>query len=579
MQLIENFIKLQGLRVFHGDFGSGKVLLTSQNQVLISDFAPIKPFSLQAPKQSPIEFYQLWFDEGLDGDLGEIGRGCYLAPERLKFNSSSSTSFELLGAADLFSLGCVLAELFSENGETFLQFKNVLSLSSKSKGSDACENLIDEFLKRIRVKNELCPLIKKLCSQDPLKRSLSALDIENLKSMIDVKLKNWREFVNLYRLNEGLNFFAKKELIIKKKCEAQNLDPKQVETLCLLILRENEALLRILLVDLLFKVFQNNENFNFDELLKALNVEENLMIEDLVIRNLLSMKNFNFHLNEQPKFSLIKAFSNFNLKADREALFQQILKEPDLKKVLYVLEVKNCAREKVKDVLVKLLQIYRARGLRDFEFERQLAFWFFAVNIEEEEVMALFDLCNLTTPYQLHRPVKKDQLGPAATNRIAYQFDLKKNKIPIEILRNQESLSVTMIANTNTITNTNTNTNINTHSLSRRQQITGCKKLKQRLLIDGIPWKFADNEKCLAILQSPDRSFFLFHSQSTIYFWDIKEILPTTGKEGAKFKSSKREALGAVCPRGVDGVICSVVFSDDNSLFIAFEDGIIGLYK
>lgn len=220
-QLIECFIKLHGLRAFHGDFGSGKVFLTSQNKVTIGDFAPIKPFGLQSKQQNPIEFYQIWFDEGLDGESNEIGKGCYLAPERLKFNPSES--FE---AADLFSLGCVLMELFTSRG--FLQFKDTLKLSN-AKDKEEYDRLLAGHINHGVTCTPIVDLVKRLCSFNPMERSLTFDDLEMIKSLADPKIRKWRNSINLYKTSES--FYSKKFAISQF--------PKEIhdhESLILLIL-------------------------------------------------------------------------------------------------------------------------------------------------------------------------------------------------------------------------------------------------------------------------------------------------------------------------------------------------------
>ena len=250
-QLVESFIKLHSVRAFHGDFGSGKVFLTSENKVTIGDFAPIKPFGLQSKQQSPIEFYQIWFDEGLEGESHEIGKGCYLAPERLKFNSIES--FE---SADLFSLGCVLMELFSSRG--FLQFKDVLRLS-KAKDEEEYFKVFNELIEPFEFKNfDLINLIKRLCSFDPIKRSLKLKDLEMMKSLNDENIKNWRISLFNYKIVES--FDMKKFTISQFPIKVFDY-----ESLILLILKEKDEILQSLLFKLLTSGVDKGEEGVSDE--------------------------------------------------------------------------------------------------------------------------------------------------------------------------------------------------------------------------------------------------------------------------------------------------------------------------
>lgn len=113
-QLLKGLEQCHERGVFHGDIKSENTLVTSWNWALLSDFAPFKPVSLPSDDPSLFSFF---FDTSLR-------RTCYLAPERFTdVNSSNPQSAPpdaaLNGAHDVFSLGCVIAELFCEGTPIF----------------------------------------------------------------------------------------------------------------------------------------------------------------------------------------------------------------------------------------------------------------------------------------------------------------------------------------------------------------------------------------------------------------------------------------------------------------------------
>lgn len=94
--------------VIHGDIKTDNLLLTSWNWLYLTDFsASVKPPYL--PEDNPVDF-TLFYDT-------TARRVCYIAPERFLSSSqaSSQTSQGLLQwTVDIFSAGCVIAELFTE---------------------------------------------------------------------------------------------------------------------------------------------------------------------------------------------------------------------------------------------------------------------------------------------------------------------------------------------------------------------------------------------------------------------------------------------------------------------------------
>ena len=97
--------------VVHGDLKNENVLLTTWNWAMIADVAPFKPTFL--PSDNPADF-SFFFDAG-------ERRRCYLAPER--FYDPARPPDDVGGAVesamDIFSLGCVIAELFLDGKPIF----------------------------------------------------------------------------------------------------------------------------------------------------------------------------------------------------------------------------------------------------------------------------------------------------------------------------------------------------------------------------------------------------------------------------------------------------------------------------
>ncbi|KAF2102895.1 phosphoinositide 3-kinase regulatory subunit 4 [Rhizodiscina lignyota] len=90
--------------IFHGDIKTENCLVTSWNWLYLSDFSSsFKPTFL--PLDNPADF-SFYFDTS-----GR--RTCYLAPERF-LEPGESPDFGVTWAMDIFSVGCVIAELFLE---------------------------------------------------------------------------------------------------------------------------------------------------------------------------------------------------------------------------------------------------------------------------------------------------------------------------------------------------------------------------------------------------------------------------------------------------------------------------------
>ncbi|KAL0472447.1 phosphoinositide 3-kinase [Neurospora intermedia] len=92
--------------IYHGDIKTENTLVTSWNWLYISDFSSsFKPVML--PEDNPADFSYFFDTSGR--------RTCYLAPERfLPPGQDPDPNAKITWAMDVFSAGCVIAELFLE---------------------------------------------------------------------------------------------------------------------------------------------------------------------------------------------------------------------------------------------------------------------------------------------------------------------------------------------------------------------------------------------------------------------------------------------------------------------------------
>lgn len=91
--------------LYHGDIKTENVLVTSWNWLYLTDFSSsFKPTHL--PEDNPADF-SFYFDTS-----GR--RTCYIAPERFTSTNIEDDQGELNWAMDIFSVGCVIAEIFLE---------------------------------------------------------------------------------------------------------------------------------------------------------------------------------------------------------------------------------------------------------------------------------------------------------------------------------------------------------------------------------------------------------------------------------------------------------------------------------
>ncbi|KAI9279542.1 hypothetical protein BY458DRAFT_584681 [Sporodiniella umbellata] len=119
-QLLRSIADSHSKKIYHGDIKTENVLVTSWNWAYLVDFASFKPTYL--PENNPADF-SFFFDTS-------SRRTCYIAPERF-YKSGTDIDHrnkqmgedeylnELTPKMDVFSIGCVIAELFLEGTSLF----------------------------------------------------------------------------------------------------------------------------------------------------------------------------------------------------------------------------------------------------------------------------------------------------------------------------------------------------------------------------------------------------------------------------------------------------------------------------
>ncbi|KAF9426647.1 Serine/threonine-protein kinase, partial [Podila epigama] len=161
-QLLKGLADCHARNVFHGDIKTENCLMTSWNWVYLSDFAGYKPTFL--PEDNPADF-SFFFDTS-------SRRTCYLAPERFykpgvdiekqkQAEDPTNIFAGLTSAMDVFSVGCVIAELFSEGTPIFSLSQMFKYRSGEYNPTPYINKIEDEHIK---------DLIRHMIQLDPSKR-------------------------------------------------------------------------------------------------------------------------------------------------------------------------------------------------------------------------------------------------------------------------------------------------------------------------------------------------------------------------------------------------------------------------
>lgn len=183
-QLLRCIQSLHKLSIFHGDIKSENVLVTSFLWVSLGDFASYKPVTL--PENNPSDF-SYFFDTSRR-------HCCNMAPERfveqpvanatepetttearLNYPIDTEELNHLTSQMDLFSLGCVLAELFSEDTPNSSMFDLGQILMFKKQEYDP-----SKFVEGSITDPKVRRLIMNLTDLDPGKRNSASYHLEQL---------------------------------------------------------------------------------------------------------------------------------------------------------------------------------------------------------------------------------------------------------------------------------------------------------------------------------------------------------------------------------------------------------------
>ena len=113
-QLLCAVSQLHHRDTIHGDIKPENVFITSYNSLMVTDIVCYKPTFL---KGDDFETYNMYYGEHKNNQR------CYLAPERFLENNdydSAKISYDLLTKSmDIFSLGCVIAEILMDGTPLF----------------------------------------------------------------------------------------------------------------------------------------------------------------------------------------------------------------------------------------------------------------------------------------------------------------------------------------------------------------------------------------------------------------------------------------------------------------------------
>nr|CAB3264882.1 phosphoinositide 3-kinase regulatory subunit 4 [Phallusia mammillata] len=159
-QLLCALNQMAKFKIWHGDIKSENVLITSWNWLLLSDFATYKPAYL--PDDNPADF-NYFFDTSRR-------RTCYIAPERFTDNAQIFATNELqmserdgnaIHAMDIFSAGCVLAEIFTD-GSSLFDLSQLLAFRENKFHPDAILEKIEDL--------NIRSLVQHMIQVDPSKR-------------------------------------------------------------------------------------------------------------------------------------------------------------------------------------------------------------------------------------------------------------------------------------------------------------------------------------------------------------------------------------------------------------------------
>uniref|UniRef100_A0A0N5ASF0 non-specific serine/threonine protein kinase n=1 Tax=Syphacia muris TaxID=451379 RepID=A0A0N5ASF0_9BILA len=169
-QLFKALAQCEVVGVCHGDIKTQNILVTSSSWVYITDFASFKPACL--PSDDP-SYFHFFFDTSRR-------LSCYLAPERFQPSQEIKThptlpgdfmdvSKGLTSAMDVFALGCVLIELFTEGRFPFTYERIIRYKFADDQGATQLIQRILEY-----IPEEWRSIIGAMLNRNPAKRPLGS---------------------------------------------------------------------------------------------------------------------------------------------------------------------------------------------------------------------------------------------------------------------------------------------------------------------------------------------------------------------------------------------------------------------
>jgi phosphoinositide-3-kinase regulatory subunit 4 len=166
-QILQGLRQIHSAGLYHGDLKAENVVLTGWDWAFLTDLAPFKPTLLPADDPSNVNYF---FDTA-------ERRACPIAPERFyethhvvnenvteKSTAITNTEQEepVTEAMDIFSAGCVIAQLFLD-GENLFDFSQLLAYRSKEENEH-----VQSYLTRIPQGPR--EMIAEMLQLDPSKR-------------------------------------------------------------------------------------------------------------------------------------------------------------------------------------------------------------------------------------------------------------------------------------------------------------------------------------------------------------------------------------------------------------------------
>ena len=457
--LTEAIFKLHEAKCWHGDLSCRKVLLSSQAEVFLSDFNATKPFSVESTHQSAYEFFKNWYCSSTVSSGCEAGNGCYLAPERLQFGRTQSYQ-----KADLFSLGCILGDIFGE-GDAFLCFEDTFRLAN-CKNDDEYNRILDAALDAVEDDRIGC-LIRKLCHRNPDERVLELTDAQKVFSVSSATFRK-RELLSQFNLQRHLD-----TLIDLQQFQMNRHD---LESLLQIALTEEDLLTRLHTVHLLTMKWPYLKSDIFS------------IFEE-------SFCDFFVHLLLQHADKLAASKGRLRiahgLKCEagkrKEEFMHSILKDNLIQEASELADDLNMT---TPELWSKFYQLYRSSGDENLAFEE--LFGFYACRITSEPV-----LWNTFTKYS---KVPSKLSKNIFTSRIAFSLDLAKNDIPFHVFYS--------------------GTDAKDHTASGSAPAAQS-RFRQRLMSTIL---FEQSEQIIDIFEDRLNNILVMYCPSNLYFWDLSAL-------------------------------------------------------